>query len=45
MLAEFRLLEELEANAFSLDGNPRCIYGDHAYPQRVHLQAPFRNAT
>ena len=44
MLAESHLLEELEANAFSLDGNPMCIYGDPAYPQRVHLQAPFRNA-
>lgn len=21
-----------------------CIYGDPAYPLRVHLQAPFRNA-
>ena len=24
-------------------GNPYCIYGDPAYPLRVHLQAPFRN--
>ena len=45
MLAESHLLEELEANAFSLDGNPMCIYGDSAYPQRVHLQVPFQNAT
>ena len=21
-----------------------CVYGDPAYPPRVHLQAPFRNA-
>ena len=44
MLAESHLLEELEANTFSLDGNPMCIYEDPAYPQRVHLQAPCQNA-
>ena len=45
MLADSHLLEELELNAYSPDGNPMCIYGDPAYPQRVHcLQAPFRNA-
>ena len=44
MVAEFHLLEELEANAFSLDGNPICIYRDPTYLQRVHLQVPFQNA-
>ena len=29
--------------AFDLHGQPMCIYGDPAYPLRVHLQAPFRN--
>ena len=24
-------------------GQPMCIYGDPAYPLRVHLQAPFRH--
>ena len=44
ILADSHLLEELELNAYSPDGNPMCIYGDPAYPQRVHLQPPFRNA-
>ena len=29
--------------AFDLHRQPMCIYGDPAYPLRVHLQAPFRN--
>ena len=29
--------------AFDLHGQPMCIYGDPAYPLRIHLQAPFRN--
>ena len=32
----------LEAHAFNSDGEPMCLYGDPAYPLRVHLQAPFR---
>ena len=28
--------------AFSRQGEPMCIYGDPAYPLRMHLQAPFR---
>ena len=27
---------------FSPTGEPMCIYGDPAYPLRVHLQCPFR---
>ena len=42
MLAESRLLENLEEHAFSPTGQPMCLYGDPAYPLRVHLQAPFR---
>ena len=44
MLAESGLLENLENFSFSPDGHPLCIYGDPAYPLRVHLQAPFRQA-
>ena len=44
MLAESNLLTILEQHAFSPDGEPMCLYGDPAYPLRVHLQAPFRNA-
>ena len=43
MLADSRLLNDLQAFANSLFGNPYCIYGDPAYPLRIHLQAPFRN--
>ena len=42
MLRESGLLEMLEEHAFGVDGRPMCIYGDPAYPLRVHLQAPFR---
>ena len=44
MLAESGLLQELERYAFSTGGQPMCIYGDPAYPLRVHLQGPFQGA-
>lgn len=44
MLAESGFLADLERFAFSEEGQPMCIYGDPAYPLRVHLQAPFRGA-
>ena len=34
----------LEQYAFSGNGTPMCLYGDPAYPLRVHLQSPFTNA-
>ena len=43
MLADSGLLRDLEAYAFSPAGLPMCIYGDPAYPLRVHLKGPFRN--
>ena len=43
MLADSGLLDNLEQHSYSPDGNPLCIYGDPAYPLRVHLQAPFRD--
>lgn len=33
----------LEQHAVFPAGHPMCLYGDPAYPLRVHLQAPFRN--
>ncbi|XP_073251791.1 uncharacterized protein [Porites lutea] len=42
MLADSGLLADLQRNAFSLTGQPLCLYGDPAYPLRVHLQCPFR---
>ena len=42
MLADSRLLNDLQAFANSPFGNPYCIYGYQAYLLRIHLQAPFR---
>ncbi|CAB3992426.1 Hypothetical predicted protein, partial [Paramuricea clavata] len=36
------LLTALEERAF-VDCQPMCVYGDPAYPLRIHLQAPYRN--
>ena len=44
MLADSGLLHQLQLHAVSLLGQPMCIYGDPAYPLRVQLQAPYRNA-
>jgi hypothetical protein len=44
MLAESGLMEQLELNAHSMNHQPMCLYGDPAYPLRVHLQAPYRIA-
>ena len=42
MLAVSNLYDDLENFAFSPTGAEMCLYGDPAYPLRVHLQAPFR---
>ena len=44
MLAESGLLDDLELHSFAPNGDPLCIYGDPAYPLRVHLQAGFKGA-
>lgn len=44
MLADSRLLQDLQRFAVSPTGQPFCIYGDPAYPLRVQLQGPFKNA-
>ena len=44
MLADSKLLDQLEKNAFSTAGRPLCLYGDPAYPHRVHLQGPYKHA-
>jgi hypothetical protein len=44
MLAESGLMRQLELNAHSVNDQPMCLYGDPAYPLRVHLQAPYRIA-
>ena len=43
MLADSGLLCDLQRFAFSPKNRPMCIYGDMAYPLRVHLQTPFRH--
>ena len=42
MLADSGLLNDMGNFAFSLAGQPMCVYGDPAYPLRIHLQAPYR---
>ena len=44
MLAESGLLQDLQQNAVSPNGHLICLNGDPAYPLRVQLQRPFRNA-
>ena len=42
MLAESRLLDQLQLHAYTPNGEPLCIYGDPAYPVRVHLLALYQ---
>ena len=44
MLAESGLMGQLELNAHSINNQPMCLYGDRAYPLRVHLQTPYQIA-
>ena len=41
MLQMSGLLDQLEQHSHSPEGEPLCLYGDPAYPHRVHLQCPF----
>ena len=36
---------ELQQHAFSPNGIPLCVYGEPAYPLRVHVQTSLRNHT
>ena len=44
MLVDSGLLQELSQYSFAPDGTPLCVYGDPAYPLRIHLQGPFKGA-
>ena len=44
MLRMSGLLEALEQYSYSSTNHPLCIYGDLAYPMRVHLQVPYQGA-
>ena len=42
MLAMSVPLTQLEEHSFSPENQPLCIYGDPAYPHRIHLQYPYQ---
>ena len=44
MLARSGVLNQLQRFSVDTNWNPLCIYGDPAYPLRLHLQGPFRGA-
>ena len=44
VLADSGLLTQLQQRGFDTTGSRRCVYGDPAYPYRVHLQCPYRHA-
>ena len=44
MLARSQVLNQLQKFSVDTNGNPLFIYGDPAYPLRIHLQGPFRGA-
>lgn len=43
ILTDSQLLRDLGQYAFSPTGVPLCVYGDPAYPLRIHLQGPFKH--
>ena len=43
MLRKSGLLQKLEEYCTTQDGCSLCIYGDPAYPLRLHLQAPNKH--
>ena len=42
VLKDSHLLDDLKVHAFSATGEAMCLYGDPAYPHRIHLQGPFK---
>ena len=43
MLADSGLLHDMSQFAFNPAGKPLRVYGDPAYPLRMHLQGPFKH--
>ena len=43
MLRMSNLLTKLQLQAYDTNGRALCIYGDPAYPIRIHLQCPYKN--
>ena len=44
MLMDSGLLNQFQQYSFVQNQRPLCIYGDSAYPLRIHLQAGFKGA-
>ena len=44
MLRMSKLLNDLQQHSYSPTRQPLCLYGDPAYPLRIHLQAPYQQA-
>ena len=44
MLRMLSLYQDLERHSWAPYGTPLCVYGDPAYPHRVHLQIGFKGA-
>ena len=44
MLRMSGLMDQLQQFSHSPAGQPLCIYGNPAYPLRIHLQAPYKAA-
>ena len=44
MLRMSGLYQDLERHSWAPDGTPLCVYGDPAYPHRVHFQIGFKGA-
>ena len=44
MLRMLSLYQDLERHSWAPYGTPLCVYGDPAYPRRVHLQIGFKGA-
>ena len=44
MLAESRLLDQMQLHCNDANEHTFCVYGDAAYPLRAHLQKPFQSA-
>ena len=42
MLRMSGFLHDLQQHSFDTSGQPLCIYGDLAYPLRIHLQGPYK---
>lgn len=44
LLALSGILPKLQECSFAPNGDPLCLFGDAAYPLRIHMQRPFKGA-